>query len=126
MKCPKCDGKLERKTQDNITLDRCSSCYGLLITPEMLNEMLITRSAEKIMDIGSPILGKKYDEIDDIECPVCARKMDKIVDPLQPHIWMEECPKCLRLFLDAGEFSDLKDESFADKFKPLLKGRRKT
>ena len=124
MECPKCSGELERKSTETITLDRCNSCMGLLITPEMLNEMLITPASEGLLDTGSPHLGKKYDAVDDIDCPICSITMSKIVDPIQTHIWMEECPKCLRIWLDAGEFSDLKFDTFSDKIKNLLKGKR--
>jgi len=57
--------------------------------------------------------------------PRCSVKMDKVVDPKQTHIWMESCPSCYRVFLDAGEFSDLKYETFSDRIKNLLKGRRR-
>ena len=80
---------------------------------------------ETFLDIGSKSIGKKFDKVDDIQCPHCDVPMDKIVDPEQTHIWMEACPSCERIFLDAGEFTDLKYETFSDKIKNLLKGRRK-
>ena len=90
----------------------------------MLSETFAQWMAESFLDVGAPSLGKKYDKIDDIDCPVCGVGMDKIEDPVQTHIWMESCPKCARVFLDAGELTDLKYETFSDKFKNLLKGKR--
>jgi Zn-finger nucleic acid-binding protein len=52
--------------------------------------------------VGAASLGRKYDKIDDINCPICNVAMDKIEDPVQTHIWMEACPSCERVFLDAG------------------------
>ncbi len=125
MECPKCKGELETKHHgENITVERCRSCYGMLVEEHMLVEMLSTWMSETILDTGPASLGKKYDTIDEIDCPVCHIGMDKIVDPVQTHIWMESCPCCFRVFLDAGEFSDLKYETFSDKFKSLLKGKR--
>tara|TARA_S200000501_G_scaffold341537_1_gene350997 strand:- start:6828 stop:6956 length:129 start_codon:yes stop_codon:yes gene_type:complete len=38
---------------------------------------------------------------------------------------MEAYPSCGRVFLDAGELTDLKYETFSDKIKSLSKGKRK-
>ena len=126
MDCPKCAGELETKTHgDDIKLERCRTCYGLLVKGFMLEKMREEFMAETFLDIGSASIGKKFDKVGDIQCPHCKVDMDKIVDPQQTHIWMECCPSCDRIFLDAGEFSDLKYETFSDKIKGLLKGRRK-
>lgn len=125
MKCPKCKGDLETKHHENLRVERCSGCYGLLVEEVMLAEMQASWMSETFLDVGAPSLGKKYDNIDDIECPICEVKMKKIVDPDQTHIWLESCPKCSRVFLDAGEFTDLKHESFSDRIKDLLRGKRK-
>ncbi|MFB3076822.1 MAG: zf-TFIIB domain-containing protein, partial [Lysobacterales bacterium] len=79
---------------------------------------------EAFLDIGHPKVGREYDKIDDIDCPECKVKMEKIIDPVQTHIWMEACPQCEKIFLDAGEFSDLKYETFMDKIKDLFRGKR--
>jgi len=76
------------------------------------------------LDIGHPKVGREYDKIDDIDCPDCGVRMDKIVDPVQTHIWMEQCSSCNKIFLDAGEFSDLKYETLMDKVKGLFRGKR--
>ncbi|MCH7815629.1 MAG: zf-TFIIB domain-containing protein [Proteobacteria bacterium] len=125
MECPKCKGEMETKRHEEISIDRCNNCYGLLVEERMLSKMLDGWMTESFLDIGTAALGKKYDKIDDIECPYCHFTMDKIVDPEQTHIWMESCPSCYRIFLDAGEFSDLKYKTLSDVFKSLLKGKRK-
>ena len=125
MQCPKCKGDLETKEHEHIIVERCNKCYGLLFEPYMLTETFAQWMAESFLDVGAPSLGRKYDKIDNICCPVCEVAMDKIEDPVQTHIWMEACPKCERVFLDAGELTDLKYETFSDKFKSLLKGQRK-
>ena len=127
MDCPKCAPELETKTLgDDIKLERCRTCFGLLAKGFMLEKMGTEFMAETFLDIGSASIGKKFDKVEDIQCTHCKvdMDMDKIVDPHQTHIWMECCPSCNRIFLDAGEFSDLKYETFSDKIKGLLKGRR--
>lgn len=125
MQCPKCAGDLESKTHgEDISLKRCSVCFGMLVRPNVLEKMRKEWMLETKLDIGSASIGKTFDKVDEITCPHCDVLMDKIVDPEQTHIWMEACPSCERIFLDAGEFTDLKYETFSDKIKALLKGRR--
>ena len=127
MQCPKCHAEMETKLYGpRISVERCTNCFGLYVHPDVLTEMRGEWMAEAFLDIGHPKLGKQYDKIDDIECPECKVQMDKIVDPVQTHIWMESCPSCSRIFLDAGEFSDLKYETLSDKFWDLVKRRRKS
>ena len=126
MECPKCGGAMETKLYGpKISLERCMQCYGLFVTPDVLTEMRSEWMVEAFLDIGHPKVGREYDRIDDIECSVCHVAMEKVSDPVQKHIWMEMCPSCDRIFLDAGEFSDLKYETFMDKIKGLLKGKRR-
>ena len=126
MICPKCNGDMEtREHGEDISIQRCNNCYGLFMEDDVLARMRDEFMVETFLDIGSATLGKKFDKIDDIQCPVCSTQMDKIVDPEQTHIWMESCPSCNRVFLDAGEFTDLKYNTLSGKFKALLKGKRK-
>ncbi len=50
--------------------------------------------------------------------------MDKTSDPEQTHSWMETCPQCNKIFLDAGEFTDLKYNTFLDRIRSWRKGQR--
>lgn len=122
--CPKCDGELETKSHDEISILRCNNCYGLLIKPEMLEKMNDESMIEKALDVGRASIGRKFDKIEDIKCPACNIEMTRLTDPEQPHIWMETCPICHQIFLDAGEYTDLKHHTFADLFKYFLKGKR--
>ena len=125
MDCPKCSGELETRNFKELSVKRCNGCGGLMMRADMLEQMKDLETAEQIFDTGSPAIGKKYDNVDDIDCPECQIPMEKIWDPRQTHIWMESCPHCGMMFLDAGEFTDLKYETFSDLVKKLLKGARK-
>ena len=125
MQCPKCESPMDTKSYGNlITLERCTNCFGMLVAPEVLTQMKQEWMADALLDIGHPKVGKAYDAIDEIDCPVCNVRMDKIMDPVQTHIWMESCPNCEKIFLDAGEFTDLKYETLMDKFRDLVTGKR--
>ncbi|GAB5500390.1 MAG: hypothetical protein PsegKO_27010 [Pseudohongiellaceae bacterium] len=124
--CPKCEGDLEPRTvQDEITIERCNKCYGLLIPAGATKKLLAIWGPEDNIDTGSGALGRKYDKIDEISCPRCKIQMDKIEDPAQPHIWVENCASCGSTFFDAGELTDLKERTLGDIFKRFLKGSRK-
>ena len=127
LECPKCGSGMETKLYGpKISIERCTQCYGMLVEADVLTQMRKEWMVEAFLDIGHPQVGKEYDKIEDIECPVCHTCMDKVTDPVQTHIWLEVCPTCDRIFLDAGEFSDLKYETFMDKIKGLLKGKRRS
>lgn len=54
-----------------------------------------------------------------MNCPKCNVKMHILHDILQNHIKYEQCGSCRGIFLDKGEFADLKDFSFEDFYRSL-------
>lgn len=126
MNCPKCPGTLEPKTYGRkITVHRCSDCGGLFCKPDVLLEMKKEWMADAVLDSGDPRMGKALDKVTDINCPNCNVPMDKTADERQTHIWFETCPQCSGVFLDAGEFTDLKYDTFMDRIRDLVRGRRR-
>ena len=71
----------------------------------------------KYVDVGDPAVGKARNLIDHYRCPRCGGEMNRLVDPIQTHIWYEECEDCHGAYFDAGEFKDLATVSLADFFK---------
>lgn len=125
MECPKCPGTLEKKTYGRkITVHRCSDCGGLWCKPEVLLEMKREWMADVILDSGDRKLGQALDKLDNISCPECGLKMEKRTDERQTHIWYESCPQCDGMYFDAGEFTDLKYDTFMDRIRDALRGRR--
>ncbi|MCX2982314.1 hypothetical protein EYC98_15735 [Halieaceae bacterium IMCC14734] len=123
--CPKCGESFEtRSIAGGSELQRCSHCLGLFVAPEVLWQMRQQWMTEAFIDVGHPSLGRHYNPIDDIECPDCHITMSRITDPVQTHICLESCPQCDKLFLDAGEFTDLKFETLTDKVKDLFARQR--
>lgn len=106
----------------NMAIDRCTNCKGLWFDPGEADK-LKDKWMSEFIDSGDPEVGKQYDQIEDVNCPKCGKQMEKLHDPAQPHIWYEACEEH-GMFFDAGEFTDFKYETLADKFRSLLKGRR--
>lgn len=124
MDCPKCGKQMESQTFKTITVDRCSGCQGLFCSPEAIEKGKDQWLADAVLDKGAATASAAYDAVDNIHCPACTVKMDKISDPEQTHIWMEACPQCKKIFLDAGEFTDLKYNTVLDRLRDWRKGER--
>lgn len=105
-------------------MQRCTGCGGIFCSPQALVELKTAWKAEVALDSGDPKLGRSFDVVDDLSCPGCGATMDKVADPRQTHIWFEQCPTCDGMFFDAGELRDLKHETFLDRVRGLLRGRR--
>ena len=97
---------------------------GLFCKPEVLLEMKREWMSDIVLDFGDAKLGQKLNELGDISCPECSVAMDKTYDSYQRHIWFEACPQCEGVFFDAGEFSDLKYETFMDRVRYFTRGLR--
>ena len=124
MNCPKCNAIMEQVTYQGITVDRCTDCKGIWF--DMLErEALEKLKGSEVIDNGDAKVGKKFNEMGRIACPKCKVEMLRMVDNRQPHIWFEGCPTCYGVFLDAGEFSDLKSNNLFDFFKDLFAKERK-
>ncbi len=130
MLCPKCNNAFRPESFLGLNVDRCTGCKGLLCEADTLEllkgQRLSSLKQEGLSDLGIdtgyPRDSKNYDKIDNINCPACAVRMDKISDVAQPHIWMEACPQCKKVFLDAGEINDLRSVTLFDKVRDLIKG----
>jgi Zn-finger nucleic acid-binding protein len=124
MKCPKCNEGMDKITHGTIEVDRCSGCKGIWF--DMLErERLAELEGSEQVDTGDPEIGEKFDTVERIDCPVCRTRMIRMVDPVQPHIWYEACKVCSGVFLDAGEFTDLKDRTLLDRLRDLFAPERR-
>lgn len=98
---------------ESIEVDRCTSCKGLFFDA-MEAENLRKKPGSQAIDVGDAAVGKTQNANDRIRCPRDTTKMIRIVDPQQPHLWLETCAVCNGMFFDAGEFRDWKDETLLD------------
>ena len=125
MNCPKCPGTMESRTYGRkITVRRCVDCGGLFCQPQVLLEMKREWMSEVVLDSGDPAVGQKHNRLGDINCPECAIPMRKTVDKHQSHIWYEQCEQCEGMYFDAGEFTDLKYDTFLDRIRDFVRGDR--
>ena len=104
---------MSRVTFEGIEVDRCEGCQGIWFDMLELDKLRAVNGAESL-DIGDPVVGRKLNEKDAIDCPVCHTRMIRMVDADQPHIWYERCASCHGVFLDAGEFKDIKTRELFD------------
>lgn len=113
MRCPKCDAAMEIVRFESVEVDRCTGCKGLFFDSMEAEKLRGMRGSERL-DVGDAAVGRAQNEKDRIRCPREGTKMLRIVDPQQPHLWLETCAVCHGMFFDAGEFRDWKDETLLD------------
>lgn len=113
MKCPKCNAPMETVLFEGIEVDRCAGCKGLFFDL-MEAERLRDKPGSEAIDVGDAEVGKAQNENDRIRCPRDTTWMIRVVDPKQPHLWLETCSVCHGTFFDAGEFRDWKHETLLD------------
>lgn len=109
MKCPKCDGEMEKVEYHQIEVDRCTWCRGLwfdMLEHEHLKKLV---GAEAI-DTGDADVGAELDEKRNINCPVCKTPMIRMAHDDIPGLHYEACTTCYGVFFDAGEFKQFKEE----------------
>lgn len=124
LQCPKCDAPMARVVHESIEVDRCEGCQGIWFDMLEMDRLLGVPGSEAI-DTGDPAIGRELNKKDTIACPVCSTLMIRMVDADQPHIWYEACATCHGVFLDAGEFVDLKTHDFFDLFRRWLARARR-
>lgn len=109
MYCPKCNHIMGHiKFKSNI-VERCINCKGMWFDHMEVEKLKCMRGSERI-DSGHKKTGKSYDTIKEILCPRCKVLMTLTTPPDKDHFTYETCPKCHSVFLDAGEFKELKSE----------------
>lgn len=118
MNCPKCMSEMEELTFNSITVDRCTQCMGIWFT-EAEHKILKKMKGAEAIDVGSPEVGKSYDEVEFVACPTCGDTMKRVADTFQPHIHFDVCVHGHGVFFDAGEYKDFKEETLGDFFKSL-------
>lgn len=122
LQCPKCKHGMEEVSYGDVTVDRCTHCHGLWFDGDEAQRLGGIDGSE-VLDTGSAATGREFDRVEDINCPRCGRTMDKAWHWKQTHIWYESCRQH-GIFMDAGEFRDLKSETLVDFFRGLVKGKR--
>jgi len=125
MNCPKCQAAMEAATYEGITVDRCTGCKGLWVEAGVRKQLRETKGTESL-DSGDVRTGRKMNEITNVLCPKCQQPMETRRDVDQHHISYEACLSCQGVFLDAGEFTDLKHYTPMDYIRGLFgQGKKK-
>ena len=123
MECPKCHAAMELITFDGVTVDRCTGCKGIWFDANE-QKWLKEKKGSEAIDTGDTTVGKNMDKITNYNCLRCGGGMIRMVDVDQHHIDYEACSVCYGIFLDAGEFKDLKDYTMSEYLMGLF-GRHK-
>ena len=122
MICPKCQGDMQPVNYEGIEVDRCANCGGVWFDFSEIEQLKQLQGSESI-DAGTAEEGRKRDAQSPVHCPRDQARLIPMVDIAQPHVWFESCPVCHGVYLDAGEFSDLKDLTLLERLLPRGRSR---
>ncbi len=117
--CPKCLGKLEEKTTENIKVDVCWVCEGMWFDKGELDKVLASDSKNfKLIDLGSKEFdGKEMSEMAGEldkklgKCPHCSEQMIKKPYEENKSVNVDVCPKECGIWLDGGEIHSLRNRT---------------
>lgn len=115
--CPKCTGVLELiKPEKHLQLHRCNRCHAVWCGEATLKLLLPIWMSDAIINTGNPLIGRRFNKITlKVPCPDGHGQMAHKHDALQSHIGYEYCHVCHGIYLDAGEFTDLKHYTIVDR-----------
>jgi uncharacterized protein len=111
MKCPACKSPLREKGAGGMTLDVCyGGCGGIWFDAKEL-ERVSARTATTLHTIWS-VPASNVNLTEPRLCPRCPQQVleRKWFSELK-QVEIDECPKCGGIWLDAGEFSRIYQES---------------
>ena len=108
---------METVTYSGQAVQRCTGCHGLWFASHAFQKLKKDDWLSDHIDSGPASQGVKHDKIREVRCPECNSRMRHLTDEDQPHILYEECPDNCGVYFDAGEFKDLAQTTFWDKFK---------
>jgi Zn-finger nucleic acid-binding protein len=124
MNCPKCKAALEPVRFQSVEVDRCIQCKGLWL--DLFEDKdLKGLSGSEAIDVGDRQVGQQLNQLTDLKCPADGERMIRTADPRNKQIQYELCTGCRGIFLDAGEFKDLKESSMLALLDALMKPGRK-
>ena len=113
MECPKCQAHMEVVRFEATDVDRCVRCGGLWFDG-LEAEELSGRAGSEVIDSGPAWRAPMHNEQGKVFCPVDGTLMDRMADRSYPRIRLESCPRCHGTFLDAGEFTDVKERELGE------------
>lgn len=117
MECPKCQASMEVVRFEDTEVDRCVRCGGLWFD-RLEHELLKRRAGSEAIDTGPTWQAAMHDGQERVFCPVDGVQMARMVNAAQPPFWVESCPVCHGTFLDAGEFTNLKEHALGELLRP--------
>lgn len=120
--CPRCGGALYNTYYEDIPIQMCENCKGVLIKSVRLKRSLIREDYHPGRDVDKQkikeafLIKKKttgkteikdFDPSEPFNCPVCGQQMARFFYSYETPIVVDFCYKCSLYFLDDGELDIL-------------------
>src|SRR5690349_21274681 len=109
--CPRCEVPLQRRMNHNVFQYFCPSCMGFSIFIAGLKNLLDPREVSKLWQSSEKAA------VGDAPCSHCRNKMRAIAHVTdQKTVELDVCRYCHLVWLDTGEWHDLKKEAQPTQF----------
>jgi Zn-finger nucleic acid-binding protein len=109
--CPKCIGQLQKVIYQKIEIDRCDHCAGIWFDRLEAEQLKQIKGSEYLDKCTIPRSNRRSHTSC---CPKCQQQMLKMLDLDKHAIWYEKCSRCQGIWLEAGQFSQYK-QNFSQK-----------
>lgn len=119
MKCIKCDGTLQLIREGDVEVDQCDTCYGIWFDSGELAKILGKKRVESLRTrAASTLPPQNLPNADErrAKCPRCKGEGKLVrIASLDADFHIDTCAVCGGEWLDGGELSTLRNESFSRK-----------
>lgn len=106
MICPKCKDPLQPVTVAEVEVDRCTGCEGIWFDRSELGELLRQQSRQtQVLQRGQD--SERLDVLPGA-CPRDSKPLKRTRATYKAEIMVDFCRECCGIWLDAGEFTKLK------------------
>jgi Zn-finger nucleic acid-binding protein len=118
MKCTKCASPFQTLSVAGLEIERCSGCQGLWFDEFELAELREAQAAREVETGTSAPAAAAHSG--PLHCPKCQGRLLRMSDLRQPQVVYETCSICRGVFLDAGEFADLQEQTLVETFRDIF------
>ena len=107
--CPRCFSPLLTKTQEDIEVEYCMDCEGLLLDCTELDAIVEEMAGSVEYSISQNREHTSQDPFALLQCPKCdiAPSMQRIRFIGYDSIYLDRCPQCSLLWLDKNELANI-------------------
>lgn len=121
LKCPKDLQRMAKLHIQGVVYDHCAKCGSMWFDASELTRL------RQSPEIAQRVESETHDTLNErqvvgqLHCPRDGSVLAQLSDPQQPHVFIDLCPTCRGVLLDAGELIDLSILTLGEKFRGFFR-----